>query len=140
MISTPCSIRNRRIAKTLSSFVRAGVLAAAFAPLAGGCQDVPLEYSGEVNTTPLLVDQAMQKRSWETTVAYYPSGAIVADNIGFYLQPREDMRKWVYVTHATGVFLTDTIFLPYWMITKPHTQIYRGVVVEATYTAQPPLP
>src|SRR5207253_7647155 len=55
-----------------------------------GCQRIAAPSMDRVNDTPLIVDEAMQKRDWQPSAAYYPNGATVA---GFNGQVIETHRR-----------------------------------------------
>src|SRR5690242_1233387 len=78
-----CSIRNG-----VRAFVLWG-LAAAGAILAGGCQANVPPSQERLNNAALLVDEAMQKRDWDRSVAYYANGDTVAGGTGYMFQTHE---------------------------------------------------
>ena len=58
--------------------VAAGAGAAALLP-AGGCSyQYPQREVAQYSETPLIVDEAMQKRDWEPSTAYFSTGAFEA--------------------------------------------------------------
>lgn len=108
-----------------------------------GCQSkVPPATASPVNTTPLIIDDAMQQRDWERSTSYYASGATIAGGTGYLWQTHETFepgqRRWLDVPIAVanivclpvGVFV-DSPFGP---------TTYHGEGVPPSYTAQPPLP
>src|SRR5947208_4697687 len=82
-----CSIR-----KTQEWLGRAALtLAAAGSVMAmlGGCQaNVPAGVE-PVQNKPLIIDEAMQRREWDRSVAYYPNGDTVAGGTGYMFQTHE---------------------------------------------------
>jgi hypothetical protein len=107
-----------------------------------GCQaNVPPGVE-RLNNSPLIVDEAMQRREWDRSASYYPNGDTVADGTGYMFHTHETIpdgwRRVVEPGVATlnfallpiGVFL-ESPFVP---------QTYQGVITPPTHTAMPPLP
>jgi hypothetical protein len=108
-----------------------------------GCQaKVPPAAVSPVNTTPLIVDEAMQKRDWERSTSYYPSGAAVAGGTGYVWQTHETIPgDWRRVTDVP-IAVLNIVCLPVGLLIESPfgKEMYHGEGVPPTYTAQPPLP
>ncbi len=112
------------------------------AGLAAGCQNKPMGYHEAVNESPLLVDGAMEQRSWKPSTAYYASGAVPAGGTGFLFEPSEKMPQTAQALIDPPLFAAQTVALPVTIfISQPWSlRAYHGAMVEPTYTAMPPLP
>jgi hypothetical protein len=94
-------------------------------------------------TAPVIdVDEAMQARDWDRSVARYKSGAVVAGPIGFLYQPRSGQNQWRYQIVDLPLFLGNTALLPFaFAQTPPWKPVeWKADTVEPTYTGVPPLP
>jgi hypothetical protein len=135
-----CSIRDG-----LPSLGRIGWLATALAWTLGigaGCQLRPRSYPAAVDQTPLIVDQAIQFRDWDPSVAYYANGSVPAWPTRFPFVPKPtvpDVREGMY---EPAQFVGQSFALPVMAILMPPFTpvLWQGEVVPPTYTAQPPLP
>jgi hypothetical protein len=112
------------------------------APLAvvalGGCRyNVNRPVKADLNQTPLVVDEAMQKRDWDRSVARYANGATIAGPDLIVLEnttPDPVMRvsdPVISVVNDSLVPITTVLFPPWKDV------IYFGVETPPTYTAQP---
>ena len=128
-----CSIPKLSLTRTFT-IIASGLLLV-------GCQRVAPPMADRVNDTPLIVDEAMQKRDWDPSVQYYPNGATVADFSGAWFEQHQKVSDdWRRVTDpavATGNILTLPISIPLEMRHDP--RVYHGAQIPPTYTAQPPL-
>src|SRR5436309_613655 len=74
-----------------------------------GCQRMQPGMADRINDTPLLIDEAMQKRDWDPSVSYYPNGATVADYAGASFQTNKhvpyDAQRVADPVVATGNIL-----------------------------------
>ena len=132
-----CSTRNRRAITKIVA-----VACAALASGIVGCQRIVPSSVTRLNNTPLIVDEAMQRRDWDRTVAYYGNGDTVAGGTGYLWQihetvpPEYDRLADVPVAAANIVCLPVGVF-----INEPwRKQDYQGEMIPPTYNAQPPLP
>jgi hypothetical protein len=103
-----------------------------------GCRPaVNRPVKADLNQTPLVVDEAMQKRDWDRSVARYANGDTIAgpDLISYENTTPEPLMR---VTDPVFSVINDSlvpisiIFLPPWK-----DVIYQGVQFPPTYTAQP---
>jgi hypothetical protein len=119
--------------------VAAAVLAGG---LAAGCQMKPMGYREPVNESPLLVDGAMEQRNWSPSTSYYASGAVPAGGTGFIYEPSSKLPEFGQALVDPPLFMAQAVALPVTIfINQPWTlRAYHGVIIEPTYTAQPPLP
>lgn len=133
-----CSIRN----------VRGGLMAAALAMAAplimmlGGCQSNVPEPVARLNDSPLIVDDAMQRREWDRSTSFYANGDTAAGGTGYMFQTHETInerdRRVVDPVLATmnigllpvGIFVNSPF----------KSQVYQGVVIPPTHTGMPALP
>jgi len=110
--------------------------------LAGGCQVVsPTPPVEKMNTTPLVIDEAMQIRDWEPVTAYYDSGAVVAGPHNFPLEPSPDLPYGFDFLTDNVLFGGQAVVLPITVIIDPpwNDVTYRGVRQDPSYTSAPPL-
>jgi hypothetical protein len=132
-----CSIRNRRAWTT--ALIALGAAAAAIT--APGCQTVPPPHTEKLNTTPVIVDDAMQRRQWESKTGWYANGATVAGPTGYWFQTSDELpegyRRVVDPMVATmniGLLPVTTVVEPPWKV-----KVYHGAITPPTYNAMPPL-
>jgi hypothetical protein len=108
-----------------------------------GCQRiVPPPTVSPVNTTPVVVDDAMKYRDWDRSTSYYQNGGTVAGGTAYLWQTHETIPEgWQRYTDVP-VSLANIVSMPVGLFVdspfKP--QVYRGEAVPPTYTANPPLP
>jgi hypothetical protein len=107
----------------------------------GGCTRNSRPNPDAYNDTPLIVDEAMQRREWDPTLATYPSGDTVASPTGFWYRPKDDMGYVERQLVEVPLFIGQVFMMPYTMIEEPltDTKVYPGAIQESTYTASPPL-
>jgi hypothetical protein len=107
-----------------------------------GCQRLYVERPEPLNTEPVAVDEAMQLRQWAQVSATYPNGATDAGPTGFTWEPKREMEEWNYYYADPGVYFLNLFVMPYRLVVSPPWArvTYRGVWIEPTYHAMPPLP
>lgn len=120
----------------------AGLAAIVAAALAAGCQMKSTGYHEPINESPLLVDGAMEQRNWTPATAYYASGAVPAGGTGFIYEPSSKLSNVGQAVVDPPLFSAQVVALPLTIfISRPWAlRAYHGVILEPTYTAQPPLP
>jgi hypothetical protein len=134
------SIRKESAARSgMKLMIGAGALFSAVAMV--GCSRIATPNPDVYSDTPLIVDEAMQRREWEPTVAYYPSGDVVAGPTGFWYRPKDDLGYVERQLVEVPIFVGQVALLPYRVIKEPltETKVYPGAIQEPTYTASPPL-
>src|SRR5450432_1038702 len=57
------------------------------------------------NTTPLVIDQAMQVRDWDRVTAHYANGDTIAGPTGTPYEVRWNQPAWEYVALETPLFV-----------------------------------
>ena len=123
---------------------RTVAVAAALALTAvAGCQRiVPPPVSSAVNTTPIVVDEAMQQRDWDRSTSYYQNGSTVAGGTSYLWQTHETIPPGYQRYTDVPVAMANIVSMPVGIfIESPFgKQVYRGEAVPPSYTAQPPLP
>ena len=115
---------------------------AAGAALAAGCARAPKPAPEPFSASPMVVDEAMQRRDWQPPQAsYYENTSVVARPTGEKWEASWTMPARRHVWADPLVWSYNTITLPIRLIiTPPWTPVaYRGETVLPTYTAQPPL-
>ena len=120
----------------------------AVAGLVGGCsmsspiQSTTYRQSIGENTTPMVIDGAMQLRDWNRSTAIYSSGGVPAGHIGFLFEEHWNEAEWTYAALETPLFIGQTLAFPVVFALGPpwQTVIYHGDSVGPSYTAMPPLP
>jgi hypothetical protein len=95
-----------------------------------------------ITHAPLVVDEAMQLRQWDMSVAHYQNGATVGEPTSFLLTHRPNEPKWTAALTDTPMFVLNSMASPVVLICSPSWQrvIYPSGGLEASYNAMPPLP
>ena len=95
-----------------------------------------------VDKSPLIVDEAMQQRTWKRSTVQFQNGETPAWPTGFILEHNPSAPKWTPAITDTTLFIANVAMLPVgYCITPPWTRvIYPTGVVEPSYTGVPPLP
>ena len=122
------------------SLSRAAVVASA--PLfliSTGCQRVQPNRPVALNDNPIVVDEAMQIRDWDGSIANYASGAVVAGAPRVTWEPKYDNRYNYAFDPAIGV--ANIAFIPFTYVRTPwgKTVVHRGAITPPTHTAVPPV-
>lgn len=108
-----------------------------------GCQrTADIQEEPALSTAPLVLDRAIQHRDWEPSVVEYPNGAVVAGPTLFPYETTRTDPNWQQALLAPWLFVGQTIISPFQaIVTPPWSEVtYRGVDVDPSYTAVPPLP
>ena len=121
----------------------AAVIASA-TPLLTGCgfqrnrNEVVVDH---VKDTPLVVDEAMQKRNFERSSAYYQRPTVVAGPTWLTFRGDDVAERSDLLTDPL-IFGANVLFSPYQAVTNPQWEAveYRGQTVPPTHHAMPPLP
>ncbi|HMB96478.1 MAG TPA: hypothetical protein VKK61_10605, partial [Tepidisphaeraceae bacterium] len=91
----------------------------------GGCQMSsplePIKYEPRIgeNTTPLLVDQAMQVRDWKLSTSNYANGNVPAGPTGFLFEESWNEPEWTYAVVETPLFIGQVLALPVTLALDP---------------------
>ena len=107
-----------------------------------GCQaNVPAPVE-RLNDTPLVVDDAMQRREWDRSTVYYGNGDTIAGGTAYMFQVHETMPNWSRRAADPLVATTNFLLLPVGVfVNSPFdAEAYQGAVIPPTHTAQPVLP
>jgi hypothetical protein len=97
--------------------------------------------SQQPTPSPLVVDEAMQRREWERSVAPVPNGSTVSGYNRFPLrtetQPEDN--EYALAAYDVGASLAQTIALPFtYLFIPPFAKaVYHGEVIGPSYTAMP---
>jgi hypothetical protein len=93
----------------------------------------------EVNPTPIVVDEAMQRRDWPLQTASYENGVTVAGPTGQYLQPDKSLPQYAQMPIEYPLFLGQVILLPFDLLWDPPWKdvAYPRAQMPPTYTAAP---
>ena len=93
-----------------------------------------------VNRAPLIVDEAMQLRTWPRSVVRFQNGETPAGPTTFVLQHSKDAPKWAPVLTDGPMFMANIVAMPIGLVfTPPWTRvIYPAGVTEPSFTAVPP--
>ena len=115
------------------------VAVAAAGAVGGGCAQRPQT----VTRPPLIVDQAMQRREFERSVAYYPNGDTVSGVNRFVVRSNlgpED-NEFSAAAFDIAASLGQTVAVPFtYLFIPPFTRaVYKGEDIPPTYTAIPPM-
>ena len=107
-----------------------------------GCQAIVPESTERLNNTPLIVDDAMQKRQWDQSTSYYANGDTVADGTGYMFETHETVPDgWRRVVEP-AITTMNIALLPIGVfVNSPiKEQVYQGGIIPPTHHAMPPLP
>jgi hypothetical protein len=97
----------------------------------------------EVLEEPVPADEAMVKRDWAQSSAYYPNGAVAAGPTQFNYEPKRNQTpEYKYYYGDSATFLVNMALLPYNLLKHPQggVVVSPGETILPTYTAQPKLP
>src|SRR5688500_2860066 len=125
-------------------FISLAAVVASASPLMSGCgfqrtrNEVVVDH---VKDTPLVVDEAMQKRNFERSSAYYQRPTVVAGPTWLTFRGDDEAEYSDLVTEPM-IFGANVLASPYQMVTNPQWEAveYRGQTVPPTHHAMPPLP
>ena len=125
-------------------FLSLAAVVASATPLLTGCgfqrtrNEVVVE---RLNDRPLIIDEAMQKRDFERSSAYYQKPTVVAGPTWLTFKGDEETEYTDLLTDPL-IFLTNVVASPYQAVTNPQWEAveYRGATVPPTHFAMPPLP
>ena len=94
-----------------------------------------------LNDSPLVVDEAMQKRDWERTSAYYAPPVVVAGPTWLTFRGDEKAERTDLITDPF-IFGVNVLASPYAAVRDPQWEAveHRGATVPPTHHAMPPLP
>jgi hypothetical protein len=109
---------------------------------AGGCAQVANIHDNQpeaLSPAPLAIDQAMQARIWDRTVAYYENGSVVAGRTLYPYRPADNLPYWAYPPLEAGLFYGQTLAMPVTAFLEPDPAVYSGAIVGPTYNAVPPI-
>jgi hypothetical protein len=107
-----------------------------------GCQgNIPAPVE-RVDDSPLIVDEAMQRREWERQTSYYANGDTAAGGTGFMFRTHETMPMWSRPAVDPAIAVMNMALFPVGVfVNSPFTeQVYQGAVIPPTATAMPVLP
>jgi hypothetical protein len=106
--------------------------------LATGCQRIEPPAPDRLNDSPLIVDEAMQIRDWNRSVAYYGNGNTVAGSTRLTFEPKDDDRLNYAADPLIG--LGNFVIIPFtYFYTPPFTKVeYQGAIVPPSHFAVPP--
>ena len=94
-----------------------------------------------VTRPPLIVDEAMQRRDWERSVAWYPNGDTVSGHNRFPIRTSVEPGTNEYGAAAFDIVasMAQTVALPFTYIFIPpfSRAVYRGEDIGPTYTGMP---
>src|SRR4051812_6349056 len=100
-----CSIR-----KSVKFCTGVGVLLAAMG--LGGCQANVPNSPDPLNKSPLIVDEAMQRREWDPSISYYANGDTVSGGTGYMFQTHETMPGYSRRVVDPAMAVTNIVLLP----------------------------
>lgn len=118
------------------------VAISALSALAIGCQRDYVAQTEKLSPAPILQDDAMAHRNWDTMVTYYANGSSISYPTLYPYVPRTNTPEGEQVFTGTGIFIAQTLVLPITICITPPWQetIYRGIYTPPTYTAVPVTP
>jgi hypothetical protein len=97
--------------------------------------------SQQPTPSPLVVDEAMQHREWDRSVAPFPNGSTVSGHNRFPLrtESQPDDNEYALAAYDVGASLAQTVALPFtYLFIPPFAKaVYHGEVIGPSYTAMP---
>jgi hypothetical protein len=110
-------------------------------PLTGCEIDKPVPPPAAVDKTPIKIDDAMAARQWPVTEARYSNDHVIAGSTLFMLSTKT-VDSPINAFGDTGIFLANIVLMPYEVFDAPAWKDieYKSLVMNPTYTANPPLP
>ena len=119
-------------------------VAASAAPLLTGCGFQRANNNPQpdrLNDNPLVVDEAMQRRDFERSSAYYKRPTIIAGPTWLTFRGDEKAERTDLLTDPL-IFGANVVVSPYAAVKDPQWEDveYRGATVPPTHHAMPPLP
>ena len=117
---------------TLAALVMTGLLS--------GCQRVTDPPPMAINNAPIVVDQAMLRRDFEPTTAYYANGVTIAGPTGIYFESDPRLPAVVRGAVDTPLFVGHVLLLPFDLLWDPWWEdvAYPRGQAPTSYTAAPP--
>src|SRR5262245_40506701 len=122
-----------------------------FASVAGlvaldGCTTAPPPTPEPVSGTPIVVDEAMQRRDWPQSTAQWANADVVAGATRFPYEPQTEGidahrgilgDEWSNSLLDTGFFVAQSVALPFtYFWDKPFVKkVHQGVIYEPTHYA-----
>ena len=122
--------------------LRFALFGCALAAVGGGCQFAHRQTPvADVSTTPLLIDEAMQRRDFERSTAWYANGDVVAGPDGKTFQTTSSVNPELQRVMDPAVAFTNVAAEPFYTVVRPPTKVvvYPGLNTPPSYNAQPPL-
>ena len=106
-----------------------------------GCQMRQERTTEPMSDTPLVIDEATQKRDFPKIEATYPNGAVAAGSTWETIEPKSDMPYKMNTLAEAPISVANMIMAPYQMIRHWQGPItYPGAIIEPTYNAMPAAP
>jgi len=134
-----CAERTHRLPKLRLLLLIGGVLTS-LVSVTGCARQQPQQ----ATPPPMIIDEAMQKRDWEPSVAYIPSGDVVAGVNRFPLRSGGEYTEGGTPDYAGaaldyGAHLVQTLALPFTYLFVPpfEPQVYRDEEIGPSYTGMP---
>ena len=115
---------------------------AALVSVFGGCQENVPEPAARLDNSPLIVDDAMQRREWDRSTSYYANGDSVAGGTGYMFETHETVGE-TWRRAMDPVIATMNIgLLPVGLFanTPFKGQVYQGVMIPPSHHGMPALP
>jgi hypothetical protein len=133
-----CSTPDSGNLKAILRFVLLGGIAAGLT----GCAHAQKSPGYDLSQAPLIIDPAMQQRSWSQSVAYEPNGGVPAYDTRFNFTPPAHEPAWVKPVTEPIDFIGQTLFLPVTLVTsRPFDPVvFHGYEYGSTSTAFPAPP
>jgi len=93
-----------------------------------------------VNRAPLIVDEAMQQRTWPRSVVRFQNGETPAGPTLFVLEHPKNTPKWTPILTDGPLFMANIVAMPIGFVFTPAWErvIYPAGVTEPSFTAVPP--
>jgi hypothetical protein len=116
------------------------VMAAAGVAGVGGCEQVLPPPSMRINSEPVVVDEAMQRRDWPLVTAEYANGVTVAGPTGQYFRADRRLPQVAQGAIETPLFVGQVALMPFDFLWDPPWEDvqYPRAQAPASYTDAPP--
>jgi hypothetical protein len=93
-----------------------------------------------IDNQPLVIDEAMQRRDWDQSTAYYANGVTVAGPTGVYFEPHDRVPPGLPRGAVEApLFVGHVVLLPFDMLWDPYWEdvAYPRAQSPASYTQAP---
>ena len=107
-----------------------------------GCQGNVPPARERIDASPLIVDEAMQRREWDRQTSFYANGDTVDGGNGYMFRTHETIPPAARTVVEPAVTTTNMVLLPIGVfVNSPFARkVDEGAVIPPTQSAMPVLP